>query len=153
MEPGEYFAIERRLPHTQESALAHRVPAETRRHEDRRGGCRRPIIASLRPAFPPICSKRSSSSTCSWTKCAPISRWAKTIRSFVMTCKRQKLNLNRNSPERMTQLADLWAQWDAALDEQDEPRMTDLKEKMVSLLDRRRYVRNLVRDVNQALGI
>ena len=51
------------------------------------------------------------------------------------------------------QLVHLWADWDAALDQQDEPRMTDLKEKMVSLLDRRRYVRNLVRDVNQALGI
>jgi molecular chaperone HscB len=50
-------------------------------------------------------------------------------------------------------LTHLWAEWDKALDQQDEAAKADLKEKMVTLLDRRRYVRNLVRDVNQALGI
>jgi molecular chaperone HscB len=50
------------------------------------------------------------------------------------------------------QLQDLWAKWDAALDAPDEAALADAKDKMVALLDRRRYVRNLVRDVNEALG-
>ena len=56
----------------------------------------------------------------------------------------------------------LWAEWDAALDEKVSTAVTNtatdadtnsVKEKMVALLDRRRYLRNLVRDVNDALGL
>lgn len=43
----------------------------------------------------------------------------------------------------------LWTDWDTAAGENT----TGVKEKMVALLDRRRYIRNLVRDVNEALGI
>jgi molecular chaperone HscB len=50
------------------------------------------------------------------------------------------------------QLQSLWAKWDAALDAQDQTAQADAKDKMVALLDRRRYVRNLVRDVNEAVG-
>ncbi len=50
-------------------------------------------------------------------------------------------------------LAQLSAEWDAALDVKDEASKDKLKESMVTLLDRRRYIRNLVRDVNEALGI
>jgi molecular chaperone HscB len=50
------------------------------------------------------------------------------------------------------QLQALWSQWDKALDAQDRPLQAAVKDKMVALLDRRRYVRNLVRDVNEALG-
>ena len=49
-------------------------------------------------------------------------------------------------------LQTLWVKWDAAVDAEDSALQTDAKEKMVALLDRRRYVRNLVRDVNEALG-
>jgi molecular chaperone HscB len=48
-------------------------------------------------------------------------------------------------------LKDLWDQWDAALDAEPAPDAAKIKEGMVALLDRRRYVRNLVRDVNEAL--
>jgi len=48
-------------------------------------------------------------------------------------------------------LQDLWTVWDAALDAGDTQRQTESKDKMVALLDRRRYIRNLVRDVNEAL--
>jgi molecular chaperone HscB len=48
-------------------------------------------------------------------------------------------------------LQDLWTVWDAALDADDTQRQTESKDKMVALLDRRRYIRNLVRDVNEAL--
>jgi molecular chaperone HscB len=51
------------------------------------------------------------------------------------------------------QLQALWAKWDAGLDSADEAVKADAKDKMVALLDRRRYVRNLVRDVNEALGV
>src|SRR5277367_1600317 len=51
-----------------------------------------------------------------------------------------------------SQLQALWAKWDAVLDAQDETSKSGVKDKMVALLDRRRYVRNLVRDVNEALG-
>jgi molecular chaperone HscB len=51
-----------------------------------------------------------------------------------------------------SQLQALWAKWDAALDAQAEASQAGVKDTMVALLDRRRYVRNLVRDVNEALG-
>jgi molecular chaperone HscB len=48
-------------------------------------------------------------------------------------------------------LQEFWTRWDAALDA-DSPQDTDkIKDDMVALLDRRRYIRNLVRDVNEAL--
>jgi molecular chaperone HscB len=49
------------------------------------------------------------------------------------------------------QLQALWSKWDAALDAEDAAAQNDAKDKLVALLDRRRYVRNLVRDVNAAL--
>jgi molecular chaperone HscB len=57
-----------------------------------------------------------------------------------------------------SQLADLdrnlreqWTQWDAALDTTEAAEKAKIKDEMVALLDRRRYIRNLVRDVNDAL--
>jgi molecular chaperone HscB len=44
----------------------------------------------------------------------------------------------------------LWTRWDTAID--DNTDTTRIKDEMVALLDRRRYIRNLVRDVNEALG-
>jgi molecular chaperone HscB len=49
------------------------------------------------------------------------------------------------------QLQALWSKWDAAVDAEDTAAQNDAKDKLVALLDRRRYVRNLVRDVNAAL--
>lgn len=56
-------------------------------------------------------------------------------------------------------LEGLWARWDAALDAGSSKQgpgtpgleATKIKDEMVALLDRRRYLRNLVRDVNDAL--
>jgi len=48
-------------------------------------------------------------------------------------------------------LRELWTAWDSALDARDTSRPDEIKDKMVALLDRRRYIRNLVRDVNEAL--
>jgi molecular chaperone HscB len=50
------------------------------------------------------------------------------------------------------QIRDRWAAWDAALDEKDEAKKTATKEAMTALLQRRSYLQNLVRDVEQTLG-
>ncbi len=47
----------------------------------------------------------------------------------------------------------LWTRWDAAVDSGDQPQQSDVREKLIALLDRRRYIRNLVRDVNDALSL
>lgn len=49
------------------------------------------------------------------------------------------------------QLETLWAQWDAAEDANDDEGKGGVREAMVALLNRRSYIRNLVRDVNAAL--
>jgi molecular chaperone HscB len=48
-------------------------------------------------------------------------------------------------------LAQLHTQWDAALDAGDSAAKAAARDAMVALLNRRSYLRNLVRDVNQAL--
>lgn len=45
-----------------------------------------------------------------------------------------------------------WQQWDAAVEAGTTESVEPVKDKMFALLDRRRYIRNLVRDVNDALG-
>ncbi len=45
----------------------------------------------------------------------------------------------------------LWNAWDAALDKDDAAMKSAAKDKMVALLNRWSYIRNLVRDVNEAL--
>ena len=45
-----------------------------------------------------------------------------------------------------------WQQWDAAVEAGTTESAEPLKDSMFALLDRRRYIRNLVRDVNGALG-
>ena len=50
------------------------------------------------------------------------------------------------------ELEALWADWDAALIAQDASAKDAVKSKMVDLLNRRSYIRNLVRDVNDVLN-
>jgi molecular chaperone HscB len=49
------------------------------------------------------------------------------------------------------QLEALWTQWDSAVDAADPAAQDAAKQAMVALLNRRSYIRNLVRDVNAAL--
>ncbi len=49
------------------------------------------------------------------------------------------------------QLETLWSGWDAAVDANDAAAKDSAKQAMVALLNRRGYIRNLVRDVNAAL--
>jgi molecular chaperone HscB len=45
-----------------------------------------------------------------------------------------------------------WAEWDAGIGAGDESKKSSAKVKMTDLLNRRSYIRNLVRDVNEVLG-
>ena len=53
--------------------------------------------------------------------------------------------------ETQAELEGLWARWDKALDTDDEAGKTAARDAMVALLNKRSYLRNLVRDVNEAL--
>jgi molecular chaperone HscB len=53
--------------------------------------------------------------------------------------------------ETQAELETLWTAWDAALDAGDTAAQTKVRDAMVTLLNKRSYLRNLVRDVNEAL--
>jgi molecular chaperone HscB len=50
-----------------------------------------------------------------------------------------------------SELQALWSDWDAAVDADDEAAKRVARDAMVVLLNKRSYLRNLVRDVNEAL--
>jgi molecular chaperone HscB len=64
-----------------------------------------------------------------------------------------KLNFEQKLAALGEELAGYWSEWDALIerDEQGEAR-TRVRDRMVDLLNRRNYVRNLVRDVNEVIG-
>jgi molecular chaperone HscB len=53
--------------------------------------------------------------------------------------------------ETQSDLEQLWTRWDAGIDTNDTTQKDAAKDAMVALLNRRSYLRNLVRDVNEAL--
>jgi molecular chaperone HscB len=53
--------------------------------------------------------------------------------------------------ETLAELENLWTAWDAAVDAYDTTAQDKARDAMVALLNRRSYLRNLVRDVNEAL--
>lgn len=53
--------------------------------------------------------------------------------------------------ETQAELESLWARWDAAMETGDKAEKTTVKDAMITLLNKRSYLRNLVRDVNEAL--
>ena len=55
--------------------------------------------------------------------------------------------------ETQTTLEALWTRWDAAEDADNSPARETAKTGMVELLNRRSYLRNLLRDVNEALAV
>lgn len=55
--------------------------------------------------------------------------------------------------ETQAELERLWQAWDAAVDAADDGARAKARNAMVALLNKRSYLRNLVRDVNEALGI
>ena len=55
--------------------------------------------------------------------------------------------------ETQAELEGLWSAWDSGVDAGDEAAKARAKDAMVALLNKRSYLRNLVRDVNEALGL
>jgi molecular chaperone HscB len=55
--------------------------------------------------------------------------------------------------EAQAELEGLWSVWDSGVDAGDEASKMRAKDAMVVLLNKRSYLRNLVRDVNEALGV
>ena len=53
--------------------------------------------------------------------------------------------------EAQEELESLWRKWDAALEVDDDSAKLATRDAMVTLLNKRSYLRNLVRDVNEAL--
>jgi molecular chaperone HscB len=63
---------------------------------------------------------------------------------------KQSLELKLNSL--FEELQSYWKTWDAAVDAGDEEQRRQVRDQMVDLLNRRNYIRNLVRDVSDAAG-
>ena len=64
---------------------------------------------------------------------------------------KQKLDLEQKYEALLGELKNLWNQWDRLVDRGSEEDRRKVRDKMVDLLNRRNYIRNLVRDVNEAL--
>jgi len=63
----------------------------------------------------------------------------------------QKSNLEKKYEALLSELAGYWNQWDAAVTADSEAGRAQVRDRMVDLLNRRNYIRNLVRDVNEVL--
>jgi molecular chaperone HscB len=64
---------------------------------------------------------------------------------------RQKLELEEKHEALLEELKRGWSEWDQAVDSGTEPDRLSIRDKMVDVLNRRNYLRNLVRDVNEVL--
>jgi molecular chaperone HscB len=62
-----------------------------------------------------------------------------------------KANFDAQLKSADARLESLWDEWDASLEAGDERRKQSATESLAALLDRRRYIRNLVNSVNEAL--
>jgi molecular chaperone HscB len=64
---------------------------------------------------------------------------------------RQKRELEEKHEALLGELKNVWAEWDRAADTGAEADRLKIRDKMVDLLNRRNYLKNLVRDVNEVL--
>ena len=64
---------------------------------------------------------------------------------------KQKLELENKYDALSQELKKYWDDWDRLPDGADESNRRQVRDKMVDLLNRRSYIRNLVRDVNEVL--
>ena len=64
---------------------------------------------------------------------------------------RQKLELEEKHEALLGELKREWTEWDRAVDSGTEADRLKIRDKMVDLLNRGNYLRNLVRDVNEVL--
>ncbi|HZS98291.1 MAG TPA: Fe-S protein assembly co-chaperone HscB [Terriglobales bacterium] len=64
---------------------------------------------------------------------------------------RQKLELEEKHEALLDELKKEWAAWDESVDKGTEAERLKIRDRMLDLLNRRNYLRNLVRDVNEVL--
>lgn len=64
---------------------------------------------------------------------------------------RQKLELEEKYDGLLQELKSYWNEWDKLVDSGTEEDRRKVRDKMLDLLNRRNYIRNLVRDVNEVL--
>ena len=62
-----------------------------------------------------------------------------------------KLSLEEKYDALFNELKGEWNKWDAAVDSGTEEQLVQIRNHMLDVLNRRNYIRNLVRDVNEAL--
>lgn len=66
---------------------------------------------------------------------------------------KQKLALERKHDALLSELGNYWNEWDKLVDSGTEEDRRKLRDQMVDVLNRRNYIKNLVRDVNEVLEI
>jgi molecular chaperone HscB len=71
--------------------------------------------------------------------------------SLIEEIGRQKLELEEKHEALLEELKRDWTEWDLAVDSGSEEERRKIRDKMVDVLNRRNYLRNLVRDVNEVL--
>lgn len=71
--------------------------------------------------------------------------------SLIEEIGRHKLELEKKHEALFEELKTHWAEWDSLPDDAAEESRRKARDKMVDLLNRRSYIRNLVRDVNEVL--
>lgn len=64
---------------------------------------------------------------------------------------RQKLELEEKHDALLQELKGYWNEWDKLVDSGTEEERRKVRDRMLDLLNRRNYIRNLVRDVNEVL--
>ncbi len=62
-----------------------------------------------------------------------------------------KLSLEEKYDALFNELKEEWRQWDKSVDDGTEGDRRKILDRMLDVLNRRNYVRNLVRDVNEAM--
>jgi molecular chaperone HscB len=64
---------------------------------------------------------------------------------------KSKLSLEEKYDALFTELKNEWKKWDAAVDSGTEDELRKTRDRMLDVLNRRNYIRNLVRDMNEAM--
>jgi molecular chaperone HscB len=62
-----------------------------------------------------------------------------------------KLSLEEKYDALFNEMKHEWKKWDAAVDSGSEEERVQIRDRMVDVINRRNYIRNLVRDVNEAM--
>ena len=62
-----------------------------------------------------------------------------------------KLSLEEKYDALLDELKGEWEKWDKAVENESDPNRQQVLAAMVDVLNRRNYIRNLVRDVNEAM--